>query len=251
MKPDAYMPFYGDDFFSATRGWSGSMRDSYLACLWHYWSHTHAEGLPDDDDQLWRLCGCEMQNWARTKGLIFDNDKFFRLENGRWHQKRAKEEYQAALDDYNEKLTASRLGVEARRRLGQLPPIEAAVQPPVEPDVNLTRTIDRETERAEIELPPGFPKTEQDAKTAAAFVGCSESFSVETWNKAMGRGGNDAKGQPIRSWPHYLKSEDNFNKSRLEKEKKQHGNNAKNYQDRNAGTYNEGRASKPISKKIR
>jgi hypothetical protein len=38
-------------------------------------------GLPDDYEYLRRVCGCEGTQWARTKGIIFDNRYLFRLEN--------------------------------------------------------------------------------------------------------------------------------------------------------------------------
>ena len=80
--------------------------------------------------------------------------------------------------------------------------------------------IDREKNKSlEVELPLGFPKTEAEAKAIVGTVGCAEEFAVETWNKAMGRHGRDAKDVPIRSWPHYLKSELNFQKNRQEAEK--------------------------------
>jgi hypothetical protein len=81
-------------------------------------------------------------------------------------------------------------------------------------------------ESPEIELPRGFPKTEPEARTAAAFAGCPEDFAALTWNKAMGRSGHDAKGQPIASWRHYLAAEWSMNRSR-EAEHQRRGSNNK------------------------
>lgn len=89
---DAWMPYYGDDFDSATKMWSREMRMSYLDCLWHYWSHTKCMGLPNDDEMLRRLCGCELREWVRTKGVLFGGRPFFYLRHGRWHQDRARKE---------------------------------------------------------------------------------------------------------------------------------------------------------------
>jgi len=75
------------------------------------------------------------------------------------------------------------------------------------------KNIDSDTGRG-VELPHGFPATGEEAKIAAMFVGCPEDFAVDTWNKAMSRGGSDAKGQPIRSWRHYLASEWKFQTNR-------------------------------------
>ncbi len=80
-----------------------------------------------------------------------------------------------------------------------------------------SRASSRERHRArvpDVELPAGFPGTPEEAKVAAMFVGCTEEFAVATWNKAMSRGGMDAKGQPIRSWRHYLATEFRFEQNR-------------------------------------
>ena len=78
-----------------------------------------------------------------------------------------------------------------------------------------------ETQTPEVEFPPSFPKTESDAKAAAAICGVPEAFSVDIWNKAASRGGRDAKDVIIRSWPHYLKTEFGYEKNRQEREKQQ------------------------------
>lgn len=115
MKPDAYMRFFGNDFEAATKGWSRSDRWSYLAAIWHYRSHTHCAGLPDDDDFLRRICECDPQEWQRVKGRIFDNGRFFKLIDGKWHQNRAARDYQEDVDNYDAqcrrtaKATAARL----------------------------------------------------------------------------------------------------------------------------------------------
>jgi uncharacterized protein YdaU (DUF1376 family) len=126
MKPDAYLPFYGADFFNATDGYSDAVILGYLRALWHYWSHSHCEGLPDDSDYLKRICRCKDTEWCKTKGVIFG--VFFVLEKGVWHQGRARELYADAQESYRKILNASQLGVKAR--IGQ-----PSVQPPVEPSV--------------------------------------------------------------------------------------------------------------------
>lgn len=58
-----------------------------------------------------------------------------------------------------------------------------------------------------INLPSGFPKDEKEAAAHASFAGVADDFAIHAWNKAMSRNGNDAKGQPIRSFRHYLATE--------------------------------------------
>ena len=75
----------------------------------------------------------------------------------------------------------------------------------------------KEVEEKEREMAPsaGFPKTEQQAKSAAFQAGCPEEFAVKVWNLAMGRGGVDAKGNPIRSWAHHLKASWSMDQNRV------------------------------------
>jgi len=82
------MPFEGTRFFEAVQMFSDEIALKYLRCLWFYWKHTHCTGLPDDDDGLRELCKCTPDLWPRAKALIFDNEHFFKLEGGKWHQKR-------------------------------------------------------------------------------------------------------------------------------------------------------------------
>ena len=129
MKPDSWLPFYGNDFFQAVEGYDDHTTMGYLRCLWHYWHHSHCAGLINDDDFLRRLCRCERENWLRTKGMIFDGDKLFKLIDGKWHQKRASSEYTNSVELYEKRLKASAAGVDARRN-----------KPPVQPDVDQTTT---------------------------------------------------------------------------------------------------------------
>jgi len=105
MKPDAFMPLYGDDFISAVKMLPKDVKWIYLECCWHYWSHTHCEGLPDDDSLLQELSQVQLPDvWRRVKQLVFDNDKFFVLDGGKWHQKRCRELYLTAKEAYAKKV---------------------------------------------------------------------------------------------------------------------------------------------------
>jgi uncharacterized protein YdaU (DUF1376 family) len=101
MKPDAFMPFYGNDFFQAVQGHTDSVAASYLRAIWYYWSHNHCKGLEDNDEFLRRVCYCDKEHWSYVRGVLFDNDHFFSQDvNGRWHQKRAEEEWNKSESSY-------------------------------------------------------------------------------------------------------------------------------------------------------
>jgi len=91
--------------------------------LWHYWSHLHCTGLPDDSVKLRKICEIDSTDWDECMALIFDNDKFFKQDsNLLWRQKRSDEEWNKANSIMNKRHIASMMGVNARRQLGQLPP---------------------------------------------------------------------------------------------------------------------------------
>jgi hypothetical protein len=66
-----------------------------------------------------------------------------------------------------------------------------------------------------VELPVGFPATQDEALVAAAFVGCPEETAVKAWNKAMSRGGRDSKDIPIRNWRAHLATEWAYERQRI------------------------------------
>ncbi len=57
-----------------------------------------------------------------------------------------------------------------------------------------------------VELPRGFPATEDDAAKHAAFVGVTEEFARQVWNEAAARNGTDYGGNPIGNFRAYLKA---------------------------------------------
>jgi uncharacterized protein YdaU (DUF1376 family) len=102
-NPIPVLEFEPQSFFSATEMFTDDEKFKYLRCLVHYWYHSHTTGLPDDDDGLRELCRCDVEKWPRLKKMIFDNDKFFYLESGKWHQKRARKSFQKRQMDLQKK----------------------------------------------------------------------------------------------------------------------------------------------------
>lgn len=149
MKIDAWMPFFGDDFSSAVRMFPKHIKWIYLDCLWHYWSHTHCSGLPNDDVLLRELCSCDLQDWVRVKGLIFDDDRFFVLQDGKWHQMRCQEEYKKAGGISESRSESGKKGAAARWQTDGKPmandiakPLQNDAQPQPQPQPQETATTD-------------------------------------------------------------------------------------------------------------
>jgi hypothetical protein len=134
------------------------------------------------------------------------------------------------------------------------------VEPPFEPPVNHDRTTgeppvntnkNRRTEE-DVEIPArdvephsSFPKTEADAVTIGNMNAVPADFARHTYDKALSRGGCDAKGQPVRNFGAYLRTEWKYERQRMEKEKTNGSNQRSAWtgNDRNAGTANAGKAS--------
>jgi len=103
------MPMFWPDFWQAVEGLDCKLIVGYQRCLTKYWFHTNCEGLDDDDGQLRRLCQLDSDEWSDWKKHLFSKNKpdksFFYFEHGKWHNKRAKEEWTKSII-YLEKIHA-------------------------------------------------------------------------------------------------------------------------------------------------
>ncbi|TAK94678.1 DUF1376 domain-containing protein [Patescibacteria group bacterium] len=115
MDPDLYMPFYGNDFFAAVEGHGESFVSAYIRALWHYWHVNHCEGLKNDNGFLRRVCRCNASDWPGTGPVIFG--EYFLLENGLWHQKRAREEWLKMCDMLERRRRAGSIGAKRRWKM--------------------------------------------------------------------------------------------------------------------------------------
>lgn len=190
------------------------------------------DGPPlDDDDVLRELTSCPKTDWARVKGELrlkgYKSVGGYFLHGGT--VKTLNESKQEFVRSFNRTAAMNRQKTLILSKPDDVTGcvtinVTSNVSPPMtltQSDSQTVRQSDRDDREKDlvVELPAGFPKNEGEAKAVAGFIGCTEEFAVETWNKAFGRGGRDAKDIAIRSWQHYLKSEMTFNKNRTEREK--------------------------------
>lgn len=109
MKPDSWMPLYGNEYFAAVDPYPPEVGLSYLRAIWYYWHAAHGEGLPDDSESLRRICRVDRADWPDIKPILFG--QFFLLgEDGLWHQKRAQIEFQTAQSRYEKAVRNGRKG---------------------------------------------------------------------------------------------------------------------------------------------
>ena len=118
MKPDIWMPYYGQDFDKDTKGWSPGDKWAYFAALWAYWCGECKGLTSQDDSELRRICEAESQDWNRIRGKIFGGPDKFKLIDGAWHQRRAAEEYQEAKSTMEAASARAKAGADARWHSG-------------------------------------------------------------------------------------------------------------------------------------
>lgn len=117
VNPDIWIKFYGDAFFTAIAPHPEYVGMGYIKAIWYYWSATHCQGLADNDESLRRICQLDREQWEVAQNIIFDNDKFFMLgPEGKWHQKRAQEEWNIAKKSYDARVKNGSKGGRAKAR---------------------------------------------------------------------------------------------------------------------------------------
>lgn len=96
MELDAFIPLYGNELLGAVEGFSNAVLGAYVRALWYYWSQTKCSGLDNEPHVLRSICRVHDDvEWEQVEPVIFG--RFFKLgHDGRWHQKRADEEWKKA-----------------------------------------------------------------------------------------------------------------------------------------------------------
>ncbi len=97
------------------------------------------------------------------------------------------------------------------------PPVTLCPPNRKEPSVN-PKEQGEQPPALQVELPAFFPKDEAAAAKHASAVGCPVDFAVQTWTKAMGRGGRDARDVLIRNFRWHLASEWSYQRERAAKQ---------------------------------
>jgi len=96
-----YFPFYGEDFYSdpLVQGMNLEQEAIYMRLLWAAWKQNEGGTLPCDDQLLCKIARIKRTTWAKNKDAVLKPFAFG--DDGRWHQKRMKQEYAAALQRSN------------------------------------------------------------------------------------------------------------------------------------------------------
>lgn len=115
MKPDEFMPFYGNRFFQAVEGQPDHVVTAYMRALWFYWHHAHGGGIRDDEAFLRRLTRATDETWDEVRAFVFDSeDGFYLAADGKWHQTFAGELWHETEAKYNAAVESGLRGAKKR-----------------------------------------------------------------------------------------------------------------------------------------
>lgn len=211
----------------------------------------YALGRPinDCDDEVCNIGKIKPADYMRVRGNL--ERLGWRFEGGVLHHRRIEETLESMDKMRAKRSEAGRAGAEARwqpHSKRNATALANAMAGPLAEGIANTMASRKQNDASNsnsnsteihggVELPSGFPATVAEATVAAMFVGCTDEFAAVTWTKAMSRGGMDAKGQPIRSWRHYLATEWGYDQNRRE-ERKRVETRSKSGAGRNEGTFN-------------
>jgi len=116
MKPDAYMPFFGNDFFLAVRGKPDCVSVGYMRALWYYWAQNACVGLVNDESSLRAICEIYSDgDWLRVMPIVFG--EFFKLDTSNlWQQKRSRIEWAKSEQRYQARVSGA---IKTHQKLGR------------------------------------------------------------------------------------------------------------------------------------
>jgi hypothetical protein len=172
-----------------------------------------------------------MTEWTRTKGLIFDNNLFFKLKDGHWHQARAASIYAEDVDNYRaqcERTAAATAARQSTRKTQQavvttnvttnVTPCVTATQSEPEPEpkseevskskpVSSPITVKSDSSATLEQTEPPFREipTLEQAIAMTMTAGIPEDFSKFVYEDWSGRDGRDGGGVVVAWLPYVSK----------------------------------------------
>jgi len=105
MSAPPWMPFYIGDYLAATTHLSTVQHGAYVLLICAYWQRGE---LPDDDEQLARICGLTLSEWKRHRPILRQ------LFKEGWRHGRVERELASAAEKYERRANAGKLGNKVR-----------------------------------------------------------------------------------------------------------------------------------------
>jgi hypothetical protein len=96
-SPKLYIPFNWPKFQSQTPGWNSEQKWAYWnACCAYYWGG--CVGIDNEEETMRLTCECfDPGRWATIRGRVFQGNGYFSLENSKWHQDYAREQWKLGV----------------------------------------------------------------------------------------------------------------------------------------------------------
>jgi uncharacterized protein YdaU (DUF1376 family) len=227
MPKDPTLPgfvFYVDDFSSDEKVEAMTTEEvgAYILLLCKAWRSSPPATIPDDDSVLCRWTRLGPERWAECKQRVLA--AFTPCADSRLLQKRMRQEYDRITALKKKRVTAALAGATARysqeKPAIRIPTAEQS-QSNRMPYIGLGSNLDSSPrDRGSGKGGAGFPASETEAVEWAMITGIERVFIVDSWNKALGRGGCDHRDVPIRNWVGHLKTEWKYEQERRAKQLK-------------------------------
>jgi uncharacterized protein YdaU (DUF1376 family) len=179
--------------------------------------------LENDDEFLMQVCECPERDWALTKARIFRDGYFVLGGDGKWHQKRTREEYDRAKELIERKTSQTEA---ARRTKHVTKPVTDSVTDSVTRSVTdpVTTPVTETTSPTPTPLPTEAPTAiayiardadlecpqcpEMPSWEAVLFeaqrIGLSEWKARDWFDEMEGCGWLDYKGRQVFKWQNIL-----------------------------------------------
>jgi uncharacterized protein YdaU (DUF1376 family) len=248
-KTNIWIALYPKDWLADTQDLTTQQHGAYFLLSMTYVIH----GAPprDNDDELARITKLTRRAWLRERERI---SRFFDIRGGFWFHKRIERELSVARENSDRARSNANKRWDKREAIKRELPraINDATASPQHmpnacpsPSPSPSETL---SPVRVVEPLPNFPKSEAEAVNHAMRCAAPPEFIKTVWNKAMSRGGCDAKDIPVRNWSNYIATEWSYEQGRMERDKQKNNENRSRTHnqrpDRNAGTANEGAAGK-------
>lgn len=150
-----FMPLWIADYLADTTRLSTAQHGAYLLLLMSYWRE--GQPLPDDDEELAIICRAPIKEWKRD--LRPKIERFFRIEDGKWHQKRADEELEKARTRLDAQRLRTQAATDARKKRNGPQENNVTTNVTSHQNPNVTSTTSQLTTHIEDNPPPPITRS--------------------------------------------------------------------------------------------
>jgi uncharacterized protein YdaU (DUF1376 family) len=206
IKDAPAFDFYPERWIAGTRHMTKTERSDYLELLCIQWLE---DGLPDDLDRMARIVGHKHAGQLSPQVM----EKFPSATDGKRRNRRMETEREkqreriATAKEKSKKMHAARYEkqrLEAAANIAASSPqaVLEGCPPPTShhPPLSNEQVISRGRV-----IPPGYPETEEQARSMATAAGVPPDYAATLWHDAEGLGGKDKLGNSVANFGSWVK----------------------------------------------